>query len=336
VRNGWFRRAQAPERIQRYRCVDCGRHFSDQTFSTRYWLKRPGLLVPVFHGLVGCACFRQLARQHDCSPQTIALQAARLGRHCQLFHERLRPRGEIGEPLVLDSFQSFDHSQYHPSLDHLLLGQDSHYLYGFTDSECRRSGRMTAYQKRRRAELERTFGRPDPRSVEREVATLLAIVAPRPQRLELHTDEHRAYPRAFARVPHLVIEHHTVSSRAPRTSRNRVYAANLADGLIRHGGANHKRETIAFSKRRQSSLWRLWIFAAWRNYVKWFSERAHDATPAMRAGVCTQRWSVRALLSTRLFFHRIGLPERWERVYRGLTPTRRIPNARAHTLKYAF
>ncbi|RIK90395.1 MAG: hypothetical protein DCC71_25555, partial [Proteobacteria bacterium] len=40
-RNGHFVRRAAPRRIQRYVCARCGRHFSSQTFSTTYWLKRP-------------------------------------------------------------------------------------------------------------------------------------------------------------------------------------------------------------------------------------------------------------------------------------------------------
>jgi transposase-like protein len=334
-RAGFFRRLAAPHRIQRFRCGHCGRHFSEQTFRTTYWLKRPELLLPLFHDLVKCAGFRQVARQHHASPQTIARHALRLGRHCQLFHEALRPRGEISEPLALDSFQSFEHSQYHPTLFHVVLGQRSHYWHGFTDSELRRSGRMSRAQKRRRAALEREFGRPDPRSVEREVARLLAIVAPVPQALELHTDEHTDYPRALSQLPHLEVRHRTISSRAARTTRNPLFPVNLLDLLIRHCGANHKRETIAFSKRRQSAAARLWVFLVWRNYCKWFSERHHGETPAMRLGVCASRWGVRRILARRLFPSRIELPERWLSYYRGLIPTRRIARARSHQLHYA-
>jgi len=335
VRNGSFHRLQRPHRVQRFRCGTCGRHFSEQTFLDSYWLKRPELYRAIFSDLVGCSGYRQIARKYDISPQTVALHAARIGRHCLLLHRRLCPQGPIQEPLVLDGFQSFEYSQYHPTQFHLVVGKDSHFLYGFTDSELRRSGRMTARQKRRRAELEHAIGRPDPRSVQREVALVLGIVAPSPQRLVLHTDEHQDYPRALRELPHLSIEHRTTSSRAARTSRNALFAVNLVDLLIRHSGANHKRETIAFSKRRQSAAARLWAFLVWRNYTKWFSERKRGETPATRAGVCAGRWSVRQILRERLFPGRIALPERWRLYYWGLTPTRRIPNARAHGLKYA-
>jgi hypothetical protein len=106
--------------------------------------------------------------------------------------------------------------------------------------------------------------------------------------------------------------------------------------LIRHGGANHKRETIGFSKRRQSAAGRLWAMLVWRNYVKSFSERKRDATPAMRLGLCERRWAIPEILATRLFPGRSTLPERWGTYYRGETPTRMIPRARAHRRVYAM
>jgi hypothetical protein len=252
-----------------------------------------------------------------------------------LFHEQLRPRGPLTEPLTLDGFQSFEWSQYHPTLFHNLVGKHSHFFHGFTDSELRRSGSMTPRQKDKRARLEREYGRPDPRSVEKEVARVLAIVAPEPQALELHTDEHPDYPRALQRLPHLDVTHRTLSSRAARTPKNPLFPINLLDLLIRHCGANHKRETIAFSKRRQSAAERLWVFLVWRNYLKWLSERRHDATPAMRAGVCEKRSSLRRVLWRRLFPSRIRLPDRWQDYYWRRTPTRCIAHPRTHRLKLA-
>ena len=194
---------------------------------------------------------------------------------------------------------------------------------------------MRPEQKARRAALDREYGRPDPRSVEREVARVLRTVAPVPQALELHTDEHPDYPRALKALPHLAVDHRTISSRAARTPQNPLFPVNLLDLLIRHSGANHKRETIAFAKRRQSAAERLWLFLVWRNYVKWFSEKTRGGTPAMRAGVCTRRWSVGQILAGRLFPSRIVLPERWRAYCWRRTPTRCIPHVRTHQLKYA-
>src|SRR5580765_6424419 len=189
VRAGFFSRRAEPCRVQRYRCGDCGRYFSAQTFRTSYWLRSPELLAETFHALTHCTGFRQLARKHGCSPQTVLRHSLRLGRHCQLFHELRRPKGELSEPLALDGFRTFEWSQYHPSEFHQVVGQRSHFTHGFTHSELRRSGTMTACQRRRRAELEHVHGRPDPNSVEREVVRVLGIVATGASQVELHSDE---------------------------------------------------------------------------------------------------------------------------------------------------
>ena len=335
LRDGVHYRRCPPRVVQRYRCSHCRRSFSDQTFRTGYWLRRPDLLRPLFLRLVACSGFRQIAREFEVAPSTIARLAARLGRHCLLFHEHHRPKGPITEPLVLDGFISFEYSQYHPTAFHLVAGRDSHFFYGFTDAELRRSGTLTARQLRRRQELEARLGRPDPRAVEHEVAALVAIVAPAPQSLTLHSDQHTDYPLALRRLPHLRVTHLPTSSRDPRTPRNPLFAVNLLDLLIRHSGANHKRETIAFSKRRQSAAERMAVLMVWRNYLKWFSERRRVDTPAMRLGAAVRRWRVAEVLSARLFPTRIRLPERWEKYYGRRVQTRAIPGGTVHHRKYA-
>jgi len=336
VRDGFFSRRLVPHRVQRFRCCHCWRRFSTQTFRTTYWLKRPELLRPVLLGLLACSALRQLARALEASPQTILTHANRLGRHGLLFHEVHRPRGPITEPLVLDGFESFEHSQYYPTRYHVVAGHRSHFFYGFTDSELRRSGRMTPAQRRTRVALEARLGRPDPRSTEHEVTHVLALVCSEPQAVVLHTDEHADYPRALRRLTHLRVTHRTIGSRAARTPHNPLFAINLLDLLIRHSGANHKRETIAFSKRRQMAIWRMWAMLVWRNYMKWCSERRHRDTPAMRLGIATQRLTASDILRHRLFVTRIDLPARWQPYYWGRVPTRCAPRGRAHRCTYAF
>jgi transposase-like protein len=335
VRAGFFRRDAAPHRIQRFQCRHCRRHFSEQTFRTTYWLKEPQLLLPVFHRLLGCSAFRQIAREFDVSPQTIARHSARIARQCLLFHEQHRPKGPLTELQDLDSFRTFEWSQYFPTEFHFDLGLVSHFCHGFTDSPLRRSGRMRPAQRRRRARLEQRWGRPDPRSREKEVRALLEIVTQGSTHAEYWMDEEPDYARAIAGLKHVTITRHTVSSRAARTPRNPLFPVNLFDLLARHCGANHKRETIAFSKRRQSAAERMWQLVVWRNYAKSFSERKRDATPAMKVGACRHRWSLKGILAERRFPSRTVLPERWQRYYWGLTPTRCLPNARAHTLRLA-
>lgn len=334
-KKGFFVRQAVPRRIQRYRCTHCGRSFSSQTFHPTYWLKRPELLSGLLLRVVACSGYRQIARERGVAPSTVLRQVERLGRHCLLFHERHRPKGSLGEPLVVDGFESFEYSQYHPVHFHTAVGAHSHFFHAFTDSELRRKGRMTVAQRQRRAELEALLGRPDPRSIEREMAALIAVVVPEHGAAEVRSDEHPAYPRALRRLADRRIRHRVTSSRRPRTPQNPLFPVNLLDLLIRHSSANHKRETIAFSKRRQCAAYRLAILLVWRNYLKSVSERRQDETPAQRLGILPHKLRVDDLLAERLFPTRIRLPDRIHPYYWRRVPTRRIPNAPEHRLTYA-
>lgn len=332
---GFFSRQHAPSRVQRFRCCHCGRYFSTQTFDCTYWLKRPDLLPEVFQRLVGCSGFRQIARTHEVSPQTVMNLAARLGRHCLLFHERTRPRGPLKEVIALDGFESFEFSQFHPTRFHVVAGQRTHYFYGFTASELRRSGRMTESQKRHRARLEAKLGRPDPRQSQRDVVEILKVLTRDSSAFEIHTDQHTDYPRALTRVQARAA-HRAISSRASRTPQNLLWPINLLDNLIRHSGANHKRETIAHSKRRQSAIERLMVFLVWRNHMKWFSEQRRDVTPAMRLGLADRRLGVADVLGERLFPSRVELPTCWRPYYWREVKTREFRINAVHRLRYAF
>ncbi len=260
--------------------------------------------------------------------------AEHLGRQCLLFHERFRPR-EPAETLVLDGFRTFEFGQYWPFDLNLLVGA-SHFIYGFNDAELRRSGVMRPAQRKKRDALEGACGRPDPRATERAVGELVARVVPRGASVELHSDEHRSYPVALGKLTDRSITHHTTSSTLARTSRNPLFPVNLADLLLRHTGANHKRETIAFSKRRQGALYRASIFVVWRNYIKSTSENRRDSPPGVRLSVIPKALRVEEVLGGRIFPWKSGLTGWLERCYFGRVSTRRFKHCRNHRLKYAI
>lgn len=336
TRHGVYRRQCEPRCIPRFRCSHCRHTFSAQTFSTSYWLKRPELLPAVFHRQLACSGYRQMSREMGCDPTTAQRQSERLGRHALLYLYENRPRGPLVEPLVFDGLETFEYSQYHPVYLNLAVGAESHYFYAFTESELRRKGRMTAAQKRRRSRLEALQGRPDPRAIEKGTAMLLRLAVPEPQAVVLRSDEHEDYPRALRRLPGWDFRHERTSSREARTPGNPLFPVNLADLLLRHNGANLKRETIAFSKRRQGIVERAAVVAVWRNFIKPFSERHGGGTPAMRLGLRREPLSVDQFLSTRLFPSRVKLPAEWERYYRRDIPSREIAHPKRHTLKLAY
>jgi len=339
-RAGFFHRRQPPCMIQRYVCSHCGRCFSSQTFSATYYLKRPDLLVPLVHGEVGGSGHRQLARQHAVAHSTVQRQVERAGRHALLFQEtfadRARSRIESEPALILDGLVAFAGGQYWPVEITHLIGAESRYSHDFTLTERRRSGTMTSRQKARRAAYEVRFGRPDPRGLEKDVRALLEACLPENTPIVLRTDEKTEYVRALRRLVRHPIGHETTHSKAPRIPRNPLQPINDHHMFLRHSGANHKRETVAFSKRIQAVDWRHAIFQVWKNFVKWASERAPGQTPAQRLGVVDRRLSVEEIFSRRIFPTRMALGRRLADRYWGRLRSRFLARERGHGLAYAF
>lgn len=345
-RDGYFIRPSDRARIPRFRCRHCHRRFSSQTFATTYWLRYRHLQTRIAQMVSEGPALRQIARTLGIAYQTVQRHVERAGRHCLLFHHALRHTHPIHEPLVVDGFESFEYSQFFPFHTNLAVGADSWALYHFTDSPLRRKGTMTRHQRDRRAALERALGRPDPKAVERAMTALLRTLVPAvagPE-LILHSDDHPAYRRALDRLrrerpsaPRIV--HLVTSSKVRRTRTNPLFPVNLADLLLRHANANHRRETIAFSKRRQASHERTAVFTVWRNCIKKRREKARGPTEmaAMRAGWTPGPWTWRRVFGRRLFVTRMRLPPEWEAIYWRLIKTP-ILGARqtVHRCRYAF
>ena len=334
VKKGFYSRQAFPQKIQRYRCSHCQRSFSSQTFSTTYWLRLPQLQRIVFARILGCSGYRQIAWEVGVAHSTIQRHVERLGRHCLLLHEALRPRNPPCEPVVLDGFRSFEFGQYWPFDLNLLIGR-SHFVYGFQDAELRRMGSMTGRQRRRRIELEAVYGRPDPAATRRSIEELITRIIPVGSCTEVLSDRHNAYPTAFRALNGRSITHRRFSSHAPRTPQNPLFPANLADLLIRHSSANHKRETIAFSKRRQNAMYRVAIWTVVRNYVKPGSIRRRSPPPGVAIGSISSPWDIRDVLRVRLFPWKMLQPGWLKKCYFGCIPTRRIASGRKHSLRYA-
>jgi transposase-like protein len=336
-KDGTHERQAAPHVVPRFLCLHCRRSFSSQTFQTSYWLKRPDILPQLVLPTVGCSGYRQLARTLGVAPSTVANQVRRLGRHCLLFQLRHGLTGKPQEPVVLDGVRSFEYSQYWPFDLNIVVGSNTHYFYGFNCAELRRSGSMTSRQKKRREALEKRLGRPDPKATRKTVESLLRRVTGGPCELRLSTDKHSEYPKALQSMKGWTIEHDQTSSKEARTPNNPLWPVNLADLLMRHGGSNHKRETIAFSKRAQSALARTSIFQVWRNFMKGVSEREgkRSPSPAMTLGLRTERLQVDELLAKRIFVSHLQPPKELRELYFEQVPTRQIPEARHHELSYA-
>ncbi len=222
-------------------------------------------------------------------------------------------------------------------MDLNLIVGTSLFVYGFNDVELRRSGAMRPSQVVKRRILEKKFGRPDPQATRKRVEELLRRVVPTGSTVVLRSDEHQSYPRAIRRLRDRRIFHERTSSTEARTTSNPLFPVNLSDMLLRHSSANHKRETVAFSKRRQSALYRLAIWTVWRNYMKDRSENRPKGTPAQALGLVPKSLELADVFRTRLFPGRGKGIRGWlAECYFGRITTRAIERCVMHQPRYAI
>jgi transposase-like protein len=317
--------------LPRFRCLGCGSTFSRRAFSLAYYLKRPELLRPVAAGLQAGSAHRQLARTLGCAPSTVTRLSARLGRHALLLLARARTAlaGRLDEPVVLDHFETFELTQDLPVGLATPVGARSWFVYGIDPAPHARTGRRSVHQERRRRQRCPRPSRGGYLGSATRVLDRLLPLCPNGLMLRLVTDGHPAFDRAVGRHPRahrIRLVRHPNPPRGPRGSprsalalaRDRaLFPVDLLHALLRHSLAAHKRETIAFGRRLNAIVERLWLAAAWRNFVKGVSERRNDATtPAMRLGLTDRPWRWERLLGRRLFPQRESLDPVSLQIYR--------------------
>jgi len=285
---------------------------------------------------VGGMANRQIARDIKVSPETINRHIARLGRHSMLFHQAMMQSTAPVKEVVVDGFETFELSQYYPVHHHLAVEKGTDFFIYFTDSELRRKGRMTEAQKQKRQRLEITLGRPNPKAIEIDMRELLEISLKDCRQAIVYSDDHHAYRRSIKSIGKQ-IDHRVTSGKDHRDKNNSLWEINLLDLLIRHCNANHRRETIAWSKRRQASAERLLILLIWRNYMKGRREKKRKSpTPAMMRGMMDYPLEIKEFLGKRIFRTMVDLPPRWSEYYDRKVDTRGVENQRRHELKYAY
>lgn len=304
-----FHRTRAFGKVQRFRCLQCGRTFSVQTFSVHYYAKR---VIPLkrLHRLAAASLgTRALSRELGCSCGSITNRIDRIARQGIGLHSMLRKTAAAAEPVCFDGLVSFDRSQYFPSDIGISVTSGSRFILGVSHATTRRSGRMRPEQKTRRDALYAgtTF---EEKAVERSFTEHLdmlererTITATRP--LILVTDEKIEYGRALHK--HTLYQNQRedrrcvqfqISSKEPRVFHNPLFASNYIDREVRKDQANHRRETACFSRNAANTMSRLYSYIVHHNYFKryliaWPVHR--NETAAVMAGMEEQ--AVRRLRS---------------------------------------
>ena len=270
-----------PRSILRYKCKNCGKQFSESTFSINYYSKKIINMHKLKDCLVSGMSIRAMGKFFNCTTNTINRKIGILARQAAVLNHHVRNQLCLSEDLAADGFESFAVSQYFPNNFNLLVGKDSQFVYHFDYVQLRRKGRMTEYQKKKAAELRKKW----PLRANNELIGFmeieqkiieLAMNNPELEKLTVFTDEKREYKQCLKRNEPItryngssfILKQKRIKSTKHRDLRNELFPVNYIDREIRKDLAEHHRETTCFARNVNNSVSRMMVYLVHHNFFK--------------------------------------------------------------------
>ena len=307
-RKGRFNRLCDGRSVPRFTCLECHRTFSSQTFRVDYRLRKPRLHLVLFRDFVSKITMRQSARTLGCTRRTVAHRLALLGKHCREFHnsmlERARARGGLGGTFQLDELETFEDSRrLKPVTVPVLIERQSYFVLHAACAPLPARGGLSPAWRRKKEDLERELGKRRSGSVAvvRESFELLARWHQPLGPVAVQTDRKSSYAANLKRIFGHRVRHERHSSQAVRSYGNPLFPINHTLAMMRDGVSRLVRRTWAAAKLRDRLALHLWIWIAYRNYVRGITNESPHTTPAIALGVDPGKWKREELLAWRVF-----------------------------------
>ena len=307
-RKGRFTRLCDGRSVPRFLCLECHRTFSSQTFRLDYRLRKPRLHLALFKDFVSKSTMRQSARMLGCTRHTVAHRLALLGRHCRAFHEsmleRARTSGGVDGVFQLDEFETFEHSRrLKPVTVPVLIERKSYFILHAACATLPARGGLSPLWRKKKEEQERREGKRRSGSLVavRESFARLARVHRATGPVAVQTDRKSTYKTSLERLFAERLRHERHSSKSARNYSNPLFPINHTLAMMRDGLSRLVRRTWAAAKLRDRLELHLWIWIAYRNYVRGITNQARHITPAMALGIDRARWRREKLLSWKVF-----------------------------------
>ena len=307
-RRGTFRRRCDGRDVQRYACKGCRRTFSIQTFRFDHRLKRPSLSEEILHDFVSKVTQRQTARERKCTLRTVALRLVRMGGHCRRFHERQLRLHSRGLPwsggFQLDELETYEHNRrLKPLTVPVLVHGPSYCVLHTAVGTLPARKPLSEDNQAKLAELEKREGKrvSESRVKVDECFSRLAGVAAHLPVVHVKTDKKSSYATLLQQHFGQRLAHRTTSSKVPKDCKNPLFAINLTLAMLRDGSSRLVRRTWAVSKKRFALEHHLWVWIAWRNYVRVITNRNRRQSAAMAAGIIDRKLDISDILRWRVF-----------------------------------
>lgn len=295
---GRFQRACDGRTVRRFHCYLCRRSFSVQTFRVDYRLKRPQLTAPVFDALISKVTQRQTARILSCTRKTVRRRLILLARHSREFQtavlERARLRGTLDGRFQLDELETFERDRrLQPVTMPVLIHQESRFVVHVEAAALPARGglRPRDLERKRRLEAQRGVRCSGSREAVKRCFEVLARALKLGAQVVIVTDEKASYSTVVAQTLTGNVVHERYSGKAPKSVSNPLWPINHTLAMLRDGPSRLVRHTWAATKERAWLAEHAWIWIAYRNYIRGFTNKKKRTTSALLAEVVSRAFS---------------------------------------------
>jgi transposase-like protein len=284
VKSGTFIRSVDKATIQRYRCADCGKTYSDATNSPDYKQIRRDINLPAFLQLSSAGTLRRTAILLNVSRGTLHRRLPFFKIVSKQAHRYLL-QDVTGQStgfaaIQFDDMETFEHTKLKPLAVPLVVISKERFILGVGVGSMPAKGKLAERSRKKYGQ------RPDHRpEAWREVLTTARAFVNQSE-LEIITDKHVSYPKAIKEV--IPWAHHI-----RKKSRR---ACVVGQGELKKGGfdpmfpLNHTaamnranisrlvRRTWCTTKRPDRLLCHLWLYVLWHNVTIWTVIRHKNAS----------------------------------------------------------
>ena len=295
---GRFRRACDRRIVHRFHCHICRRSFSVQTFRNDYRLKRPELTALVFDAFVSKVTQRQMARCLPCTRHTVRRRLVLLSRHAREFQsavlERARLQGTLYGRFQLDELETFERDRrLRPVTMPVLIHEESRFVVHIETAALPARGRLRRRDLRRKLRNEAKEGvrRSGSREAVKRCFEVLSRSVAAGKPVVVVTDERSIYRTTLTEAMGGSFAHKLQPGSAAKTVSNRLWPINHLFAMLRDGASRLVRRNWGASKDRAWLASHAWIWIAYRNYIRCFTNKHRRLTSAVRAGLVSATFS---------------------------------------------